>query len=167
MKCNSCGYEGRPNLEETGPHTKALCRKCGKYIKMVSKNELDGIVNQFMNPILKVWTAQYRYSGQDRIDITVKSAPYPWSIFAPTWKMVMDYKHAGGTPEAEQIYVNQYKSIVDRAFESHSQQLSDLINSDRTITLVCFCRPGDFCHRVLLAKHFESLGATYYGERRF
>lgn len=114
---------------------------------------------------MKVWTAQYRYSGQDRIDITVKGAVYPWNVFAPPWKMVMAYKRAGGTPEAEQIYVNQYKAIIDKAFELHSQQLFDLINSDKTITLVCFCRSGNFCHRVLLAKHFESLGAIYYGER--
>ena len=161
MKCNSCGYEGRPNLEETGPHTKAPCRQCGKYIKMVGKDELDELVNQFMNPKLKVWTAQYNYSGKDRIDITVKSALYPWSIFAPTWEMVMEYKRF----KDEETYIKKYTAIIDKAFELHAQQLSDLLNSDRTITLVCFCRPGDFCHRVLLAKHFESLGATYLGER--
>ena len=161
MKCNSCGYEGRPNLEETGPHTKALCRQCGKYIKMVGKDELDEIVNQFMNPKLKIWTAQYNYSGKDRIDITVKSAVYPWNVFAPTWGMVMEYKRF----KDEEMYIKKYKAIIDKAFELHPQQLSDLLNSNRTITLVCFCRPGDFCHRVLLAKHFEALGAAYFGER--
>jgi len=45
MKCNSCDWEGTPNLEETGPHTKALCRKCGKYIKMVSKKELEKLIS--------------------------------------------------------------------------------------------------------------------------
>lgn len=44
MKCEKCGWEGQPNLEETGPHTKALCRGCGKYIKMVSKKELEKMV---------------------------------------------------------------------------------------------------------------------------
>jgi uncharacterized paraquat-inducible protein A len=48
MKCNSCGYEGRPDLEETGPHTKALCRRCGKYIKMVGKDELIRLINNGM-----------------------------------------------------------------------------------------------------------------------
>lgn len=161
MKCNSCGYEGKPNLEETGPHTKALCQQCGKYIKMVGKDELDKLVNQFTSSKLKVWTAQYRYKGSDRVDITVKSALYPWDVFTPTWKMVMDYKRSGN----KEVYIKQYKIIIDKAFELHAQQLSVLLNSNRTITLVCFCKPGDFCHRVLLAKHFESLGATYYGER--
>jgi hypothetical protein len=142
-----------PNLEETGPHTKALCRQCGKYIKMISKEEMAQLINPGPTR-LKVWTAQYRYSGKDRIDITAKSAVYPWNIFVPTWEMIFEYK-----------YVRKYKVIIDKAFETHSQQLSNLLKSDRTITLVCFCRPGDFCHRVLLAKHFESLGATYLGER--
>lgn len=161
MKCNSCGYEGMPNLEETGPHTKALCRHCGKYIKMVGKDELGEIVDQYRKPRLKVWTAQYRYNGNDHIDITVKSAKYPWNVFAPTWEMVMEYKRTLD----ENTYTNAYDTIVDKAFEMHAKTLSDLLKSDRTITLVCFCRPGDFCHRVLLAKHFESLGATYFGER--
>ena len=157
MKCNSCGHEGMPNLEETGPHTKALCSRCGKYIKMVSKDELI----QLINKRLKVWTAQYRYKGSDRVDITIKSALYPWDVFAPTWEMVMEYKRF----KDEKIYIKKYKAIIDKAFELHQQQLSVLLESNRTITLVCFCHPGDFCHRVLLAKHFESLGATYYGER--
>ena len=161
MKCNSCGYEGMPNLEETGPHTKATCRHCGKYIKMVSKDELTNLIDQYRKPRLKIWTAQYQYNGNDRIDVTIKSAKYPWNVFAPTWEMVMKYKRTLD----ENAYINAYSTIVDKAFEMHAKALSDLLKSDRTITLVCFCRPGDFCHRVLLAKHFESLGATYYGER--
>jgi uncharacterized protein YeaO (DUF488 family) len=160
MKCNSCGYEGMPNLEETGPHTKALCHKCGKYIKMVGKDELEQLINPGLKR-LKIWTAQYQYKGTDSIDITIKSAIYPWNVFAPTWEMVMEYKRSGN----KEIYIEKYKTIIDKAFKAHTQQLSDLLKSDRTITLVCFCRPGDFCHRVLLAKYFESLGATYYGER--
>ena len=45
MKCPKCNWEGNPDLIETGPHTKAMCRKCGAYIKMVGKNELDRIIN--------------------------------------------------------------------------------------------------------------------------
>ena len=111
--------------------------------------------------MLKVYTAQYRYIGEDRKDITVKSATYPWDAFAPTWEMVMDYKRTGDTQE----YISQYDAIVMKAFIAHEQELLTLVNSDRTITLVCFCQPGAFCHRVLLARHLASIGATYYGER--
>lgn len=111
--------------------------------------------------MLKVWTAQYRYSGKDRTDITVKTSTYPWKIFAPTWEMVMDYKRTGDEVE----YTKDYNVIIERAFLGRGQELWDLIHSDRTITLVCFCCAGNFCHRVLLAKHFALLGATYLGER--
>lgn len=46
MKCPKCNFDGNPNLEETGPHTKATCSKCGTYIKMVSNKELDRIIKE-------------------------------------------------------------------------------------------------------------------------
>lgn len=45
MLCKHCGFEGNPNLEETGPHTKTICKKCGKYIKMIGQKELDEIIS--------------------------------------------------------------------------------------------------------------------------
>lgn len=45
MLCNKCGFEGYPNLEESGPHTKAICRKCGSYIKMLNKKEWEEQIN--------------------------------------------------------------------------------------------------------------------------
>lgn len=45
MLCLKCGFEGNPNLEESGPHTKAICRQCGAYIKMVSKDELNHLIH--------------------------------------------------------------------------------------------------------------------------
>jgi hypothetical protein len=56
MTCNACGWEGAVNLEETGPHTKALCGKCGKYIKMVSKKELDKLISNEVPPMSKAFT---------------------------------------------------------------------------------------------------------------
>lgn len=58
MKCNTCDWEGMPNLEETGPHTKALCGKCGKYIKMVSKKELDKLITNEIPPMSKAFTIE-------------------------------------------------------------------------------------------------------------
>lgn len=45
MLCNKCGFKGNPTLEETGPHTKATCRKCGAYIKMLSLTERSNLMN--------------------------------------------------------------------------------------------------------------------------
>ena len=51
LKCEKCGWEGHPNLEETGPHTKATCgnSKCGAYIKMLSKRDVDKVIDATIN----------------------------------------------------------------------------------------------------------------------
>lgn len=49
MQCPKCSFNGTPNLEETGPHTKATCKECGAYIKMVGRDELDAIINATIN----------------------------------------------------------------------------------------------------------------------
>jgi hypothetical protein len=41
---------------------------------------------------LQFYTAQYRYKGEDRLDITVKGKHSLGRIFAPTWDMVMGLK---------------------------------------------------------------------------
>lgn len=41
LACEKCGYEGQVNLVPSGPHTKASCRNCGAYIKMVGKSEMN------------------------------------------------------------------------------------------------------------------------------
>ena len=46
LKCAQCGWMGHPNLEESGPHTKATCGNdnCGAYIKMLSKADVQLLV---------------------------------------------------------------------------------------------------------------------------
>lgn len=46
MLCKHCGFKGNPNLEETGSHTKATCKKCGKYIRMVGQMEI--LINEIL-----------------------------------------------------------------------------------------------------------------------
>jgi hypothetical protein len=73
--------------------------------------------------MLNIYTAQYNYKGPNRIDITVKTAIPPWSVFAPTWVMVMNYlkgskgvdkevliwnaQNAGATKNSKQITIQQ------------------------------------------------------------
>ena len=53
MRCLKCDWEGNPNLEEVGPHTKATCRKCKAYIKFVSKKELEEIINKTISKSMR------------------------------------------------------------------------------------------------------------------
>lgn len=107
---------------------------------------------------LKVYTAQYRYNGKDRLDITVKTGS---KVFAPTWDMVMGSK-SGRISEAE--YERRYRELMKKSQEIYWDVWDELLSMDE-VTLVCFCRKGKFCHRILLAKILEELGAEYMGER--
>jgi len=106
----------------------------------------------------KVYTSQYQYEGKDRCDITVKSG---FLFLAPTWNMVLDYKN-GKINEEE--YTKLYYDKMRQSYKSHRAGWDWLLNKD-IVTLVCFCKPGDFCHRLLLAEMLIKLGATYLGEK--
>lgn len=103
-------------------------------------------------------TAQYRYKGPDRFDITIKSSKN--IAFAPTWSMVMDLK-TGKISEVE--YEQMYLTLMRQSYKNYRHAWEDLLRR-KTATLVCFCQPGAFCHRVLLAKILSILGARYLGE---
>jgi len=105
-----------------------------------------------------LYTAQYRYNGEDRYDITVKSGN---KIFAPTWNIVMDYKNNIITAEE---YTKEYHNLMVKSYYNNLNEWNKLLNEEQ-ITLVCFCKSGDFCHRLLLAEYLSKLDAEYLGER--
>lgn len=114
---------------------------------------------------IMIYTAQYKYKGKDRIDITVKGATGAWKIFAPTWDMVNHYKHTGDKTVYKFLYQN---NILSYALKHKANFINKIVKYSRVkdITLVCFCRSGDFCHRVLLAKWLEKEFYTKYGGER-
>lgn len=107
--------------------------------------------------MVKVYTAQYSYSGKDRLDITVKSGD---KTFAPTWKMVMDFKSGRITQEE---YTKLYYELMRQSYQSNRQRWDEVLAMNRVV-LVCFCHEGVFCHRLLLARILQKLGAEYCGE---
>jgi len=110
-----------------------------------------------------IWTAQYRYAGTDRLDVTVKGNDQIGHIFAPTWKMVMDYKSGKG---GEQAYIANYRTLLKGRQPDVSNSVEWIYNQEQ-ITLVCFCPAGTFCHRVILAKWLSgNPNCNYIGERR-
>ena len=117
-----------------------------------------------------LYTAQYRYPGKDRLDITVKGNDIAGRLYAPTWDMVQDYKkHKISKERYAQLY---YGLLIERWNES--QDFCDstlrLVNlfgkTDRDMTLVCFCPAGTFCHRHLLIAFLQhNWGIERGGER--
>ncbi len=107
---------------------------------------------------MKVYTAHISYTGPDRLDITVKSGN---KAFAPTWSMVMASKR-GEMSEAE--YREQYIQKMRHSYLNNHEEWQKLMQQDQ-VTLVCYCKPGKFCHRIILAKILAEMGAQYLGER--
>lgn len=121
-----------------------------------------------MNHILHtVYTAQYRYSGPDRVDITVKGQDINWKEFAPTWDMVMGIKK--GTM-SEQQYVNLYAPSLNNTsiIGNVSVATWEKLLAMETATFVCFCKRDAFCHRNILVNYLKSVFGnriTYGGFR--
>ena len=117
---------------------------------------------------MDIYTAQYRYSGKDRLDITVKANSYPGSVLAPTWDMVRGLQ-AGTINQWD--YTIKYYSLIAHRFYTAEATTRHAFNAFLTnydpLTLVCFCKIGDFCHRVLAARMLQEMGfGQYVGERQ-
>ena len=111
---------------------------------------------------MKLYTAQYRYAGDDRLDITVKGKDPIGKNFAPTWKMVMGSKE-GGISRDE--YQRMCRELMRNSYRQHRDTWEEILNREE-VTFVCFCKSESFCHRYLLAEYFSKLGAEYLGEKR-
>lgn len=111
---------------------------------------------------MDIYTAQYNYTGPDRLDITVKGNDPIGRIFAPTWDMVNELK-SGEIDEAG--YEWRFSSLMNSRYDSQGAYMVNLAKANGTKTLVCFCPPGAFCHRIIVAEGLERLGAVYKGER--
>jgi hypothetical protein len=102
------------------------------------------------------------------LDTTVKSGD---PTYAPTWPMVMGHK-AGKISDAE--YTAQYTEKMRASFKAHKESWHDLLDNCRqegkSLVLLCYCTPGKFCHRTLLADMLVKVGehlkipVTYKGE---
>ena len=115
---------------------------------------------------MALYTAQYRYSGGDRFDISVKGGQS--AAFAPTWNMVMDWKASRLDEIARARYTVEYFHLLGTRHAQDPSAFDRLwtMSNNGDATLVCFCRSGDFCHRLLLAAWMEKYyGITYLGER--
>ncbi len=109
--------------------------------------------------MLKFWTAQYRYPGPYRLDITVKGKDPKGSYWAPTWDMVMDHKKTGN----DQVYIDAYHKHIMYMVTQQPSCWEELLWEDKLV-LVCFCPPNKFCHRFLLTDYLKQAGAEYVGE---
>lgn len=112
---------------------------------------------------MELWTAQYRYPGPHRLDITVKGQDPFGKLFAPTWEMVSTYHKSGRTDNDKQIYVEKYHYAILNVIKRNPGAWGKLLAMPHVV-LVCFCAAGEFCHRHLLVYYLQEYGAKYNGE---
>jgi len=55
LKCEQCGQTTSPVLTKSGPHTRADCGYCGRYIKFVGKNTTDKTHQQMVEQAKEVF----------------------------------------------------------------------------------------------------------------
>lgn len=139
---------------------------------------------------LTVHTAQYAYPGGDRLDVTRSGAeralrdgkPAEGEPFAPPrWLLNIAKGYPGAlrniprniAPPSDpgdvavvwDWYEEQYIAAMRKSYREHRAAWSELL-SRTEVTLVCFCADPQKCHRTILARILERLGATYAGERQ-
>lgn len=107
--------------------------------------------------MLQVYTSRLWTKSPYKLDITIKSGD---KAFAPSWKMVMDYKN-GVINEEE--YTKQYYELMRKSYQSNRERWNELLSQDKVV-LCCYCVVGTFCHRYILAEILTKLGATYIGD---
>lgn len=112
-----------------------------------------------------LYTAQYRYPGRDRLDITVKGNDPAGKLYAPTWDMVNGVKKGTLSP-AE--YEEKYYDLLIARWKANGEEMNRLVEMvrDRDLTAVCFCPAGAFCHRVLMVKFLQHNWTVEYGGER-
>ena len=111
--------------------------------------------------MVKIYTAQYRYKGNDRVDITAAGKTELGKFFMPDWSLVNGLKNGVIT---EEQYEREYHLQMVESWRTNRHAWHNIMERDE-VTLVCFCPPGAFCHRVLLAQYLEKCGGVYKGER--
>ena len=99
---------------------------------------------------MKVHTAQMnqwrrlKAQGIPYIDTTVKTGV---KAFAPSWDMVLGVKDGSLSPAD---YTRRYHDMMELSFIAYPDEWQELLAHDE-VTLLCYCRVGEFCHRHLLA----------------
>ena len=111
---------------------------------------------------MDIYTSQLKYSGNDRLDITVKGQDPIGKHFAPTWEMVKGIKNGS---ISNTLYMYAYTGLMLVSQYATAPTVWEQIRQRDKITLVCFCPAGAFCHRALLANIFQNMGwGKYKGE---
>lgn len=77
-------------------------------------------------------------------------------LFAPPWSLVMGYQRGRVTADS---YTQQYRQQMRQSYRAHRAQWHAVITASagKRLVIGCFCKPGAFCHRQLLADYLAQV----------
>lgn len=114
---------------------------------------------------LSIWTARLSSKDPDAFDVTRKTGNV---VFAPTWRILspmLKIRREGrrATDEEWRAYARNYFEEMRSSLKSHPEAWKALRARERVV-LTCYCTDPPRCHRTLLGKFLEKLGASFHGE---
>lgn len=87
------------------------------------------------------------------IDVTVKSGN---KAFSPSWEILSRYKNNPNKEEREDIYIPEFTAHMRESYKNNKEEWLNLLNQDE-VAIACYCKQGDFCHRLILVDFFEKV----------
>lgn len=127
---------------------------------------------------LEVYTARMGYRGPDWLDVSLQGNDKRtepgghrgigfW--FAPPPSLLYPFlsarRHGRETPEMQAQYRTRYLAHLRERYRGPTRAAFDTLLAWPRVVLLCFCEPGEFCHRRLLASEvLVRLGAVDRGE---
>lgn len=73
---------------------------------------------------------------------------------APSWNMVSAIKKQ---QISESDYTREFYHLMMESIKANRDYWLNLAKEDSVVVIACYCPPGDFCHRLLLADIFHRL----------
>jgi len=118
---------------------------------------------------LQVWTGRVKvYQAPDGLPVTRYLVNDPLGVlFAPSKGLLdraLSARKAGALDEFWPTFEEEYTREMRQLYKAKRPAWEDLLARPE-VTLLCFCKPYERCHRLILATILAKLGAELYGER--
>lgn len=111
--------------------------------------------------MVEVWTARISTRDSDAFNITRKTG---CPTFAPSWPLVRTALTNGlSAEELWQSYARSYLREMSISYHENRPEWEALLARPRVV-LTCYCTDPSRCHRTLLGRILERLGASFKGE---
>ena len=114
--------------------------------------------------ICRIGTARIDYQGrvgQRVLNTTIKSGTGLGAVFAPTWKMVMQFKRAEITWDE---YHKAFIELMRQRYQANPSAFLKALSSDELI-VCCYCKDTyattEHCHRYILVEILEKVAAHH------